>query len=336
MLKDYIFLVDGITGEYTKQGIFTKKSLPKTKKFDKNKKQVIFISSDADIPRSKLREFVKNTEIKITTKVDKADTIIINSPEDYVKTHTLSTSGGRIYKKETILNYLKSHNLFQNLQDVLETYEYPTVLCKYHFSNNQSKILEEGNYTYHALKVCSNTEEYLNSLETKNFCLAEDILKDISDSSPEITESQYRQLHKMLCSDNDNGTLAMEIMANCNYVKSLKYLCALFINNASSMYNSTIKRHVNFKSLLTFLGLRPSYMSMDIHDAISLLHTHKVLDTEALDFFRDEFLKYTYCTHHKIRGYAIIPLELSFETEEILEVLGKPYTFKVIHDDRES
>jgi hypothetical protein len=48
--------------------------------------------------------------------------------------------------------------------------------------------------------------------------------------------------------------LAMEIMANSKYVESLIYLELLFYRYAGRISDRHTKNHVNFKSLLGYLG----------------------------------------------------------------------------------
>ena len=55
--------------------------------------------------------------------------------------------------------------------------------------------------------------------------------------------------------DSDNHKIAMESMANCNYVESCVYLMLLIREYRIKMYNSDMKHHINFKSFLKFFDL---------------------------------------------------------------------------------
>jgi hypothetical protein len=84
-------------------------------------------------------------------------------------------------------------------------------------------------------------------------------------------------------SDSDNHILAMEIMANCNYIDSLLYIEMLFEKYANHMSNCHTKNHVNFKSLLSFLGKNKNYMNTDIDDIMKSLIDKDVLDIDKVN-----------------------------------------------------
>ena len=63
----------------------------------------------------------------------------------------------------------------------------------------------------------------------------------------------YQNLRNMFkSSDSDNHVMAMEIMANSNYLESLLYLEMLFFHHHQQIDYSRTKNHVNFKSLKNY------------------------------------------------------------------------------------
>jgi hypothetical protein len=58
-------------------------------------------------------------------------------------------------------------------------------------------------------------------------------------------------------SDQDNHIMAMEIMANSNYIDSALYLLLLLENYSYKIGDCHTRNHVNFKSMLTYFNWQP-------------------------------------------------------------------------------
>ena len=78
-------------------------------------------------------------------------------------------------------------------------------------------------------------------------------------------------------------TMALEIMANSNYIESLLYIEMLFEKYANKMSQCHSKNHVNFKSLISFLNKNRNYMNTDIDHIVKSLIDKEVLDLEKID-----------------------------------------------------
>jgi hypothetical protein len=86
----------------------------------------------------------------------------------------------------------------------------------------------------------------------------DEILKYINEEQPVLDEKQYNQLRLMAnSSDEENIILVMELMANCNYEKSLIYLLLLLKEFHSDIQSKKEFNHVNFKAMLSFLEIDP-------------------------------------------------------------------------------
>lgn len=111
------------------------------------------------------------------------------------------------------------------------------------------------------------------------------LLKHINgDDAATIDETMFNQICDMFkSSDQDNHVLAMEIMSNCNYIDSLLYIEMLFEKYTNQMYNCHTKNHVNFKSLLSFLGKKKNNMTTSIDDIMTSLINKGVLDIEKVN-----------------------------------------------------
>ena len=82
--------------------------------------------------------------------------------------------------------------------------------------------------------------------------------------------------------DSGNHMLAMEIMANCDYVKSAPYLLFLVNDFRNQMYNSPSRGHVNFKSFLKYFDIRLS-SSFNLSDIIFTLKKCKLATIENME-----------------------------------------------------
>ena len=111
------------------------------------------------------------------------------------------------------------------------------------------------------------------------------LLKYINgDDATVIDEVIFTQISQMFeSSDEDNHTIAMEIMANSDYVDSLLYIEMLFEKHSNKIYSSHTKNHVNFKSLISFLGKDRSYINTSIDDIVESLIAKDVFDLEKVD-----------------------------------------------------
>jgi hypothetical protein len=136
----------------------------------------------------------------------------------------------------------------------------------------------------------------VNKLKNSNVkIIDEESLLDIinGDDSIVITEEIFENLSQMLASsDEDNHVLAMEIMANCNYKQSLMYLEILFKEFNNTFSRNHTKNHVNFKSLLSYLGKSPSSMSTSIDNIVDSLRHKGVLTVDKLNYVIGKYSSY--------------------------------------------
>jgi hypothetical protein len=95
----------------------------------------------------------------------------------------------------------------------------------------------------------------------------DEILKYINEQQPVIDQKQYEQLRLMAnSSDEENIILVMELMANCDYKKSFIYLLLLLKEFNSDIQARKEFNHVNFKAMLSFLGMDPRRFNYQVED----------------------------------------------------------------------
>lgn len=81
------------------------------------------------------------------------------------------------------------------------------------------------------------------------------ILSMLNEDKLIIDFNKYKDLRNMAeSSDDENICLVMEIMANSNFEKSLVYLLILLREFQTKITSQTSLNHVNFKSLLEYIG----------------------------------------------------------------------------------
>jgi hypothetical protein len=112
--------------------------------------------------------------------------------------------------------------------------------------------------------------EYLQSLKIYDESSVIDILN--GEEATVIDKDMFEHLSEMFkSSDSDNHVLAMEIMANSKYTESLVYLELLFNYYAGKIMDIHSKNHVNFKSLVSYLGKNMRYLHTDIDNVVDSL-----------------------------------------------------------------
>jgi hypothetical protein len=144
-----------------------------------------------------------------------------------------------------------------------------------------------------------------------------------------IDADMFTQLSTMFnSSDDDNHILAMEIMANSKYKESLLYIEMIFKNHSYSIGNCHTKNHVNFKSLLSYLGKSNRYIDTSLDDIMDSLISKKVLTKDKVDIllenYGQEINNRGDSTYFKVQTITV--------NEDTLSLLNENYNYKVIED----
>lgn len=180
--------------------------------------------------------------------------------------------------------------------------------------------------------VISNSEDLslINKIKSSSIkILNEESLLDIinGDDSVVINEEVFGNLSQMLSSsDEDNHVLAMEIMANCNYKQSLMYLEILFREFSNTLSRNHTKNHVNFKSLLSYLGKSPSSMSTSIDDIVDSLRHKGVLTVDKLNYVISKYSSYLV----KYGNTNIFKVKTMTVSEDFLKELNVNYEIDIL------
>jgi hypothetical protein len=143
-----------------------------------------------------------------------------------------------------------------------------------------------------------------------------------------IDEEMFARLSAMFDSnDRDNWVLAMEIMANSKYEESLYFIELLFKEHSGRMYDTPTKRHVNFKSLVTYLG-KGSYFNTGLDSIVKSLIdkqvlTHDIL-TDLMHRYKQEIINGGESAYFTIKDISV--------TEEIHNIINKNFAYNLVED----
>lgn len=307
----------------------------------------LYFLKGVNIPRVKMKNLIADFKIKTVRDITEA-THIFGSRQSFDKMtnplnfYQIPTSEFKLFFEGARNHMDIKHAL--TIDTALEFYNEPEILTNYY----TNKLIQASdlpfNYTYN-WDIVDNDDNY-SKYSTKYFTVDEDvtdIFKHLQtsqvyddsalllhlngDSAIEINEEVYQQLCEMFnSSDKDNHVLAMEIMANSNYTKSLLYLELLFLNYSHRIWDTKTKNHVNFKGLLSFLNkTNNSNTSIDIivtnlrkHNQITKATLDRILKSESYTITRNN------TTYFKTKSITV--------NEELLQDMNENYEFTVEDD----
>jgi len=187
---------------------------------------------------------------------------------------------------------LVDHRLDRHTRDKIDTalefYENDTVAISWTIMNNINGAIANNHCSKYSQRVVTIDDsfkeefEHLQSLTIYDESSVIDILN--GEDATVIDKDMFEHLREMFkSSDTDNHVLAMEIMANSKYTESLVYLELLFHYHASRIMDIHSKNHVNFKSLVSYLGKNMRYLHTDIDDIGNSLVNKGQFTTDKLE-----------------------------------------------------
>lgn len=169
------------------------------------------------------------------------------------------------------------------------TYMYSTYFLRENGAQVSTGSLVESVKRYYHEPHCTESQYQLlayipsasiNSMNCPIY-LQDEILNQLNTGNLIINEKKYRELRAFgETGDKDNMVLMMELMANSDYEKSVAYLIFLLREFGRNIYRYPEVDHVNFKSLLNFLGIPKKKLEQrwdfNINYIATLLKKHKV------------------------------------------------------------
>ena len=311
----------------------------------------LYFLPGVNIPRIKLKDLATKFGIRTIRDINEA-TIIFGSS----KTKDKMTGSSWKYKIptpvvklffETYKNDMDDYQ-FSKIETALEFYTEEYILTDWstarNFTDNDlpqwNSYSQQPQYTdYHSKSRASSehvhevNKEYIHLYELikgKEIIDESCLLDQLNgDDAVIIDADMFTQLSTMFnSSDDDNHILAMEILANSKYKESLLYIEMLFKNHSYSIGNCHTKNHVNFKSLLSYLGKSNRYIDTSLDNIMESLISKKVLTKDKIDILLENY-------GHEInnRGDSTyFKVQTITVNEDTLSLLNENYNYKVIED----
>ena len=311
----------------------------------------LYFLPGVNIPRIKLKDLATKFGIRTVRDVSEANVIFGSSKTKdkmtgYTWKYKIPTTLVQLFF-ETYKNDMDDYQ-FSKIDNALEFYTEEYILTDWstarNFTDNDlpqwNSYSQQPQYTdYHSKSRASS--EHVHEVN-KDYIHLYDLIKgkEIIDESCLLDQlngddaviidaDMFTQLTTMFnSSDDDNHILAMEIMANSKYKESLLYIEMIFKNHSYSIGNCHTKNHVNFKSLLSYLGKANRYIDTNLDNIMESLISKKVLTKDKVDILLENY-------GHEInsRGDSIyFKVQTITVNEDTLSLLNENYNYKVIED----
>ena len=311
----------------------------------------LYFLPGVNIPRIKLKDLATKFGIRTVRDVSEANVIFGSSKTKdkmtgYTWKYKIPTTLVQLFF-ETYKNDMDDYQ-FSKIDNALEFYTEEYILTDWSTARNftdtdcpqfNSYSLQPVYLDYVNNKRTSSeyvydvATEYIsifNSLKGREIIDESCLLDQLNgDDAVIIDADMFTQLSTMFnSSDDDNHILAMEILANSKYKESLLYIEMLFKNHSYSIGNCHTKNHVNFKSLLSYLGKANRYIDTSLDNIMESLISKKVLTKDKIDILLENY-------GHEInnRGDSTyFKVQTITVNEDTLSLLNENYNYKVIED----
>lgn len=257
----------------------------------------LYFLPGVNIPRVKLKDLSLEHGIKTVRDINQATHVFCgNNTKDKLVNSSWYYSMDTQLVRDIVEN---SENIMddyyrENLRQALEFYTEDVVVIEYSSASTlrnsnlpaldkiEGNVLRSSNIYY---TVDAEHKVLFPEILTLDLFSESKLLKYINGAdAATLDDTMFLQISDMFkSSDQDNHIIAMEILANCNYIDSLLYIEMLFEKYSYQMGNCRTKNHVNFKSLISFLNKDKGYMSTSIDDVVDSLITKDVFDLEKVE-----------------------------------------------------
>jgi hypothetical protein len=207
-----------------------------------------------NLPRTKVDSLKSKYNINITRSEDNADYRVISEKFLELSGRAYYWSTYNIYDVLEKTKQLKNSDDYKGFIDVLEEIDnkHCTRFKYYNLPDDLREIcrdVETATYFQNGyIRISSETFNFLS--KKNNLVLDSNLIKLANSESTVLDKEQYYSLVEMVRSkDNDNITVALEVMANCNIEKSLDYISLVYYFYYDRLRYSNNWNSVNVKAL---------------------------------------------------------------------------------------
>ena len=257
--------------------------LNKAGKYKPNPKDKLYFYSDCNVPRYKVRDWALKNDSAVTIKPDNATASFCT--DNILDQYTDDFNGTTLYYKTPFIAWIKNNfNVTKgNIPELMSVLEDPnldenifvkregrdnrlyTLVSTYYVKDLNSfgyktSFMDHHNVYLNSYCYCKflSDEDYLllcNLENNKHIYHQDDIITLINEDSTIIDSDMYNNLRTMFNSKNKaDNVLALEIVANCNIQLSLHHVMLLLKEFKDLICNLKESNHINFKSLLEYIG----------------------------------------------------------------------------------
>jgi len=284
---------------------------------------MIYLLPGVNIPRVKLKDLALNLGIRVVRDPEKANVIFSGKSSMGKMT---GSSWYYIADAELILNRVKEicddGYYIEKLETALAA-SGATKICS-DWSDMRNCLASNHNHydSGYIYAVEEDHADVYNAMQGKPIYNESELITNINgDDSTIIDEEVFQQLKNMFeSSDNDNHVLAMEIMANAHYEKSVLYLQMLLSDYYYQISNSHTKNHVNFKSMLSYFDWAPRNLGTRSAEQIIKIIDEKGLLT--VDMIKRLYKEYTTSIYGNINYSNIFEVKEFTIKQEYLDKLN--------------
>jgi hypothetical protein len=308
----------------------------------------LYFMPGVNIPRIKLKDLAINYNTKTVRDPLEANVIFAgtNTAAKITDTAWEYSIPTDLFKQffDAAQEHLDEHDK-EKVKTALEFYDKPIILTNWDTCNklsyehlniyrnliiNIGVAIREMRESHRVYKINAEDFSLYNKVKDIELYSETALLDKINGKDSVVINSEvYDQLEAMLkSSDEDNHTMAMEIMANCNYRESLLYLEFLFKEYSYKFADCSAKNHVNFKSLLAYLGKDKTSMGTSIDEIMNSLINKNVLTEdkveEILKRYSYEISQYGNKKYFKVKSITL--------QQETLALLNANYVHETVQD----
>ena len=300
----------------------------------------IYLMPGVNIPRAKLKDLALNHGIKIVRDSDKANVIITGKATPGKVLHGNWYYSAPIAKIEEYLDKVDVDEYYKDkLRTAMLSSESNNVYFNYSTKVSITSRVVTSVFTgasHHYYYIDDEWKQLIDNCQNKAVYEEAELLAMINgDDAVTITNEIYTQLREMFkSSDQDNHIMAMEIMANSNYVESALYLLMLLEEYGHKIANCHTKNHVNFKSMVSYFSLRVRDVDcLDPDDVSKKLTALGLLTTEWLNILLESRLDWFVTNIARSSTFNIASM---VPTPEVSVAINSDYRAEISFDDKKS
>jgi hypothetical protein len=260
--------------------------------------KTIYISPKCEISREKLKSLLESTGARVIRDPEKADLIFTSLKYCYEIADTIT------YKCFDEFSHPSGEQAFMNPDDAKL---FKNSLFKRDYNQDLEDSINSINSKYHAKSISWGTARFADFSIAGTYITIESIEANlilnnlfnngginVYDESAlldkmgeaAIDKDTYEAILQMFnSSDATNHTVAMTIMANCNYKKSAVYLAQICRLYGNKIWDHPTRKTVAFKGLISFLGTKMRYhFRFDYEDVFNIAIEQGDVTPDVVDF----------------------------------------------------